>query len=291
MFWIGVAFFVWMEGFGPRYFAPNGIGAIHVALTTIFMHGWHPETFTSVVPGGWSIAVEMTFYLLFPVIVFFIRGLLSAVIGLVLSIALAKAALTFFWAKRTHVWPGVSDDLISTLLNLWFPNQIPVFMVGFLVYFAIRDCGGRVPLWLSRTVLCGAIAAAVTLTFILKTVTILGHRLDVYSYAVYGICFGVIAFCLAEGAGMWLVNAPIRFLGKVSFSAYLIHFAVLQSGFGVPFIRSLYHEGNSDGPMFFVAYFPFLVAVTGALSSVTYRFIEQPMIALGNRLISQHGRR
>src|SRR5664279_5106738 len=26
MFWLGIAFFVWMDGFGPRYFAPNGIG-------------------------------------------------------------------------------------------------------------------------------------------------------------------------------------------------------------------------------------------------------------------------
>lgn len=25
MFWLGIVFFVWLDGFGPRYFAPNGI--------------------------------------------------------------------------------------------------------------------------------------------------------------------------------------------------------------------------------------------------------------------------
>ena len=36
MFWLGIVFFVWLNGFGPSYFAPNGFGAIHVALTAFF---------------------------------------------------------------------------------------------------------------------------------------------------------------------------------------------------------------------------------------------------------------
>ena len=34
--------------------------------TAFFLHGLHPEAINSVIPGGWSIAVEMTFYLFFP---------------------------------------------------------------------------------------------------------------------------------------------------------------------------------------------------------------------------------
>jgi len=290
MFWLGIAFFVWLDGFGPRYFAPNGIGATQVASTIFFINGWHPESLTGVVPGGWSIAVEMTFYLIFPAIVFWVRGFRSALVGFFLSIALATAALALFWTKRTQIWPGMSDELVSFFLSFWFPNQLPVFMVGFLVYFAIRDCHGRFPLRLLRSALCSAIAAMVALTFVLKSVSILGHGLGVFSYTMYGICFGVFAFCLAEGACAWLVNQPMRFLGKVSFSAYLIHFAVLKSGIGVSFIRALCHGENLDGLMLFIAYFSFLVAVTCALSSITYRYVEQPMIALGNRLIDKYRR-
>jgi peptidoglycan/LPS O-acetylase OafA/YrhL len=74
MFWLGIVFFVWLDGYGPRYFAPNGINENHVILTSLLLHGWHPEYITSVVHGEWSIAVEMAFYLVFPVAIFFIRG-------------------------------------------------------------------------------------------------------------------------------------------------------------------------------------------------------------------------
>ena len=53
-------------GLAPRYWAPNGIDWWYIPLTAMFLHGWHPETITSVVPGGWSIAFEMTFYLFVP---------------------------------------------------------------------------------------------------------------------------------------------------------------------------------------------------------------------------------
>ena len=63
MFWLGIAFFVWLDGFGPRYFSLKGIDETHVILTSIFLHGWHPEYITSLVHGEWSIAVEMVFTL------------------------------------------------------------------------------------------------------------------------------------------------------------------------------------------------------------------------------------
>jgi peptidoglycan/LPS O-acetylase OafA/YrhL len=161
-------------------------------------------------------------------------------------------------------------------------------MVGFLVYFTIRDYRGRFPLWLLQITLYCAIGVMAALPFVLETATILGHKLGVFSYTMYGICFGIFTFCLAEKAGSWLVNAPIRLLGKVSFSAYLIHFAVLHSGLGISFIRNFFDKNNSEGAMFFLLYFPFVVAVTAALSSITYKLIEKPMIALGNRTINQY---
>ena len=289
MFWLGIVFFVWLDGLGPRYFAPDGIGAMDIALTAAFMHGWHPETLTSVVPGGWSIAVEMTFYLFFPALILHIRGWRSAAAGFLLSVVLATAVLAFCWTRRALLWPGLSDDLVSAFLSLWFPNQMPVFMIGYLVYFAFRDGHGRLPSWLMRTALYGAIAAMAALAILLKTVNVMGHGLGVFGYTLYGICFGVFSFCLGEGAGRWLVNGPVRFLGKVSFSAYLMHFAIIHSRLDVPFVRSFFSEDDANGGMFFLAYFPFLVVVTGLLSYVTYRFVERPMIALGNRMVSQYG--
>jgi len=58
MFWLAIPFFLLLTG--------KGAPAWEVATTALFVHGFHPQTINSVVPGGWSIAVEMTFYAVFP---------------------------------------------------------------------------------------------------------------------------------------------------------------------------------------------------------------------------------
>ena len=52
----------------------------------------------------------------------------------------------------------------------------------------------------------------------------------VFGYAPisYSLAFGAVAFCLAEGVGLFLVNAVIVHIGKVSYSAYFWHFAMLS---------------------------------------------------------------
>src|SRR4051812_31822989 len=143
MFWLGTLFFLWLDGFSPRYFAPGGIDGTDVLLTALFLHGWNPDTVNSVVPGGWSIAVEMTFYLVFPLLMLVVRGWLTALAAFVACNAIALYSFDYFWANRALFWPGASDGLASTMLHLWFPTQLPVFALGFLLYYALRDWRGR----------------------------------------------------------------------------------------------------------------------------------------------------
>jgi exopolysaccharide production protein ExoZ len=37
MFWLAIALFVSLDGFGPRYWAPDGIGWTHVAATALLV--------------------------------------------------------------------------------------------------------------------------------------------------------------------------------------------------------------------------------------------------------------
>ena len=68
LFYCGIIAYTLIDGFSPRYGAPDGIEWWYLPLTALFINGWSPETITSVVPGGWAIAVEMTFYLVFPLL-------------------------------------------------------------------------------------------------------------------------------------------------------------------------------------------------------------------------------
>jgi peptidoglycan/LPS O-acetylase OafA/YrhL len=91
MFWLAIIFFVALDGFGPRQWAPAGISWWQVVVTALFLHGWHPESINSVVPGGWSIAVEMTFYALFPLLVIACSSLARTIAVLLLSVLAAAA--------------------------------------------------------------------------------------------------------------------------------------------------------------------------------------------------------
>lgn len=279
LFWLGILFFTWLDGMGPRYFAPQGISATDIALTVTFLNGWHPLTLTSVVPGGWSIVVEMSFYLIFPLLMLFIRNVRTAIIGFVLSAAVSLVIMAILWPQRASLWPGISDELVATLLSLWLPSQLPVFMIGFITYFAIRDLGQRYSSRSLTVALVMAIGTMMALPFMLNAVTFRGR--DPLSSLLYGLCFGVFAFCLSRGRGVWLVNPLIRFLGKISFSAYLVHFAVLHSEIGLAQLRASFGSGVG----LFAVYLPYLIAVTALISWGTYCLIERPMIGVGSTLI------
>ena len=102
---------------------------------------------------------------------------------------------------------------------------------------------------------------------------------------LYALCFGLLTFCLGKGAGKVLVNRVICQIGKVSFSAYLWHSVVLSLLFRAPrWTKPLGLDDPTNGIPFYICLFVGVTAITVALSAITYRFVERPMIAIGNRV-------
>jgi peptidoglycan/LPS O-acetylase OafA/YrhL len=97
-----------------------------VVANIVFIHAWVPGAVNSVVPGGWSIGVEMFFYLFAPLLFVAIRtrrGLRRMSVGLLVLSVIALAA------------GACSDDVCqisnNSFLYYWPPTQIPCFVVGF----------------------------------------------------------------------------------------------------------------------------------------------------------------
>lgn len=82
LFWIAIPVYLLINGYEKNYWAPEGINNLQIFLTATFLHGFWPNSINSVVPGGWSIAVEMTFYALFP---FFILNIKRRSVYLLLA--------------------------------------------------------------------------------------------------------------------------------------------------------------------------------------------------------------
>ena len=199
------------------------------------------------------------------------------------------------WAfiNRSLLWPDISNDYLTwNLVNLWFPSELPVFLVGFCVYFFTYRCQWKPPLWVTNFLLFTALVAMLWLALRPDPWTILHGAISLYQ--AYGMTFGILAYALAnqpktnKGRNNFLVNFPIRYLGKISYSAYIWHFVLMStiSGF---ITETLVWIGNvmstQQQVLFFCGFLSILLLITVILSTLTYRFIELPMIRLGNRLI------
>ncbi|TXC88736.1 acyltransferase family protein [Paraburkholderia azotifigens] len=98
-----------------------------VLANIVFIHAWVPSAVNTVVPGGWSIGVEMCFYLFAPLIFVATRtrgGLwrTSLMLMLLSAVLLSTGAC--------------ADDVCivenNSFLYYWPPTQLPCFVVGFL---------------------------------------------------------------------------------------------------------------------------------------------------------------
>lgn len=68
LFYCAIAFYVLTTGIGPSHWIEDGQSITIPNLIThlTFTNGWNPYWINSLVPVGWSIAIEMPFYLIVP---------------------------------------------------------------------------------------------------------------------------------------------------------------------------------------------------------------------------------
>lgn len=267
MFWVAIGLYTVLHGTGPRYFAPDGLGALEITATALTLHGWWPSAFNSVVPGGWSIAVEMTFYLVFPLLASR-AGSLAAVWRLACLAALAGlAARPLVEAWMQPAWGHYPPRLVDEFFHFWFRREAMFLFVGLVVYRILHpgpDAGSRPSsVWWA-------------LGWLLLGWWLLGR--------------GELAVAIVTGLFLTaylrrpLLVPGLSSLGRRSYSIYLLHFAVLEA---------LQRGGWVDGQASLVGFlgvFAATLAGSWLLAGVTVRFVETPGIALGRRLAAWVGR-
>lgn len=237
----------------------------HVATTAAFASGWHPLTINDVVPGGWSIAAETTFYMLFPILATLITSARTAAFALaasVLAAAVLNRVATNFWLSHYDV------DTVFTFIRFWFPNQLPAFLAGMLAWHLTAEWHGRFSPRALQLMCAGSVALIAVMPF--------AGRFP----GSYTVAFAVLVFCLASGAGRWLISTPLQIMGRISYSAYFWHFGLLASS-------ADFAARMGSGVPAFLTFFVALATATAALSWMTYRYIEIPGIAIGKRLASR----
>lgn len=271
MFWLVLAVFLVLEGTAPWYWAPNGIAWWQVLSTIFFVNGFHPEAINAVIPGGWSVAVEMCFYLLLPLLFRYVVNLRAAFWFLAISLAIYIASQSAIDAIFAGVYPPEQQYLVKSFKYQNFLGQMPVFAMGVVAYFLGRD--------FSRQHTIAKMAAALSAVLLLLIVAFPKASV-IHQHLTIGALWSLLTFVLACFHAKAIANRAVVFIGKISYSMYLTQFMVIYGLRDSGALR-LFPKGDLG----WCAYFLLITALIVAISSLTHRFIEQPGIRLGQQFI------
>jgi peptidoglycan/LPS O-acetylase OafA/YrhL len=276
MFYVGLVFFLWLIGIGPRFWAPHGVTPLDVGLTALFLNGWHPETINAVVPGGWSIVTEVSFYALLPFFFRLVTNRTRTLVLLVGTIALGRVAGDWLAPLLTPAYPPGYGYLAENFQFFWIFGELPVFALGILLYYLLRDRREQPD---ARLGWISFVAAAALGAALFRQM----HPPSPPPFpavVLYGAAFMLFGFALHQTQSRLLVNPLVVFIGKISYSLYFVHFAVFQ------FLYLHWPQGLPlTGPAATLLAYLLVLAIAGSISYLTYRAIELPGIALGRRVV------
>ena len=267
MYYLGIIYYLWQNG----HIANWGVNTAQTVFSNLlFIHGVNPYWITSLVPGGWSLSVEMVFYSFVPFLVARIKSTEQAVRFTIVSVLLADI-LNYAFYKYPLI---VEQDLWRDFLFLYFPSQLPLFGLGIITYFVVikRDF-----------IVAPFTIMAIALLFIGQLI----WGIVIFTHVLFGIGFFVIIFALSKQENLLIVNRFSIYLGKVSYSAYLVHFAVLHWMRHYALMDFISTENALGAIANFGIRFLVVLIVTVGISSVFYRFVEMPFIQLGKNIIRQ----
>lgn len=137
--------------------------------------------------------------------------------------------------------------------KVWMTEYLPLFMLGFLLFQAHAGIIGRRELWIWAVPL---LAVTASYTYILALLSF--------------VAFGVMLEDRYR-------NAVTEFLGRISYSLYLIHMPL-----GIPFERIAMRFADSDLQRCFVALAGAVFCI--GVAWIFYRLVERPSIALARRV-------
>jgi peptidoglycan/LPS O-acetylase OafA/YrhL len=265
LFWLAIPVYLAVNGTSASYNAPNGIGPLQVILTATFLHGFWPDSINSVVPGDWSIAAEMTFYLVFPLVIVAFGPRRQLYLGLALVLHLVNAFLFKPWAFTlfsAYYGPG-NEAFVWNALHLCFLNQLPVFLVGCALFFALRDGFARSD--------AAIFAAMIALSFAADRASG-SHE---FNYLMINLVLGALVLLCIRFA---LRFAPLEALGQNSYAMYLGHFVVIAG------LRRIWPL--PDGLLSLLLAYAATAALSYLVARATWHLVERHAQHLAHRLTS-----
>jgi exopolysaccharide production protein ExoZ len=211
-FWLALIGYIALFGSGVSRWSPDGVTVTQIFAAAFLVHPFWPGTVNAIVPGGWSIGVEVFFYFWFPILIRRMddpRKLFVAAFALYLfNLVVVRTA--YGVALRNYSHP----ELIGEFLYFQFFNQAPIFLIGIALYKFTpgywKFCATIFAVWL-------------IVAFVLK------YFFQMPSQPYFWLIVFALLIIVWLSLKFEISFRPLDRLGELSYSIYLLHFAVIYA--------------------------------------------------------------
>jgi peptidoglycan/LPS O-acetylase OafA/YrhL len=260
--WVIVAF--WALYYQPHFY--------QVLPSILFVFGFlRFDGNLEIVPGGWTLFVEETFYLLLPLLFSKITNLwratgLFVALWLVGDIWLSEASKIKFFEPSQFVF--------FAPLTHWF-----AFGLGIVGYYLVRHQLFKRHVLTNRSAWLLVDALAIGGAWICLNA-------DFRSQTIVLFLVFLAAFLEGGFIGKIMRNPLLMRFGRYCYSMYLLQFAllVLLDPFRDWLFQTL-HIASRSYEVRLLVYYPVMLIILLAVSFLTFNLVEKPCIDLGKRLI------
>lgn len=266
-YWLAGLLYTLAVGANIRYGAPSGISGSDFGIAALFGSAWQGGPSTAVVPGGWSVSCEMAFYVALPLLLAVINGRLWRIMLLTGAAMLGVQVLARY--EMTHGGWTYMHQYINPVI------QAPVFLAG----IAAAVLAQRVRLPQAPGAALALLAAAV---FGIPFLGLAVKEWFVLPHLPFAALAAGVVLLAAQHPPALLTSAPMRRLGEVSYSLYLIHFALLA-----PCLAAAEWLVPGDVWATLALYMGLTIAAGVPLAIATHCWVERPGIRLGARLLAK----
>lgn len=220
----------------------------------------------------WSLVHEMRISIIFPFLMYFIIKY-NWKVGLLFAFSLSFISVFYF--NLTNPVDSYSTEVYKTI------HYTAMFIIGSLLAKHRNNLTVKVGL-LSRRNKIILFGTGLFFYYYVRPSYVLGAIVPLPGYTkmvidnwflTLGACV-IIVFALSSGKfSLFLRNRIVNFLGKISYSLYLIH---------LPIILVMVHLLSEKLPLWLICILSVPLVIFG--SNLMYRYIEEPSIKIGRTL-------
>ncbi len=265
IFRIAPLFYLAILYYSVKTYLVDGVFEPWQILSTLtFTNGISVDWINGIFFGSWSIAIEMPFYLLVPMLFVYIKNLNGAVWFFIATTISAKVMVVLL--KHTGL---ASEPGFNEFLYFYLPAQLPVFALGIVLFFLVRSEERSIRpitlLSLSLIFITHYVLTGVITSFVLLSIGFCG-----FSYALFLV------------KPVLFVNRFTILTGKISFGIYLFHWAIfsLVTGLGLSHI-------SSEPVLNFFLREGIVIFLSIGLAYLLHLTVEIPFQNLGKKLINR----